>query len=187
MASRISKSLEGTTDIDAITWLLKLETSPNPELFKKLAGLIDSGRADFRPKILESLMPLLSRVIVSPHPPNMEPEGPLEAYVLSLADLAAFKDDKGSWWLLWEDARYHPTLEEPLREKLVELAKHQSPVGSYAVDVLRSFRTYASLQKPQSSKKPQISWDAGASIMNLLGSGNPIVQSAHSYEEMELH
>jgi len=50
MASRMSKSLEGTAEIDAITWLLKLETSPNPELFKKACRIVssDSGR-DYQP------------------------------------------------------------------------------------------------------------------------------------------
>jgi len=38
MASKMSKSLAGTTEIDAITWVLKLGTSPDPKLFQTLAS-----------------------------------------------------------------------------------------------------------------------------------------------------
>ena len=186
MASRMSKSLEGTAEIDAITWLLKLETSPNPELFKKACRIVssDSGR-DYQPKVLESLMLLLSSVIAS-HRPDMKPKD-LETYVSCLAYLAKFEDKGGSWSRLKEDARKHPKLEEfeELRKKLVELAKHQSPVGRDAGNVLHSHgwdahgqKIDAHVEKPLLHKR-QISGDA-ASVMTF-------VESAHSYEDMELH
>ena len=187
MASGMSKSLDGTAKIDAITWLLKSETSPNPELFEKACRIIsgDSG-GDYKPKVLESLMPLLSSVIVS-HRPDMEPKN-LETYVSCLAYLAKFEDEEGSWLLLKEDARRHPKLEEfkGLRKKLVELAKHQSRVGRDAGDILRYHGWDAQGQKldahaeePVRLHKRQISGDA-ASVMTF-------VESAHSYEDMELH
>jgi len=182
IASKMSQSLDVPPEINAIAWLLKLETSPNPDIFMTLASKI--RRPDFRPKILDLLMPLLSRLIVS-HCPNMEPDD-LKAYTSCLAYLADFKDDRGSWWLLWEDARYHPTLEEPLREKLVKLADHQAPVGEDAKDVLRFHgldaygkKLGARVEKPRGLKERQISGDAAS-----MGT---FVESAHSYEAMELH
>jgi hypothetical protein len=191
MASKMSKSLDETTEIDAITWVLKLETSPDPELFKKLVCLINNSRgaSDYRPKMLESLMPLLSRVIVSP---DAEPKD-LETYVSCLAYLAEFEDYKGSNWLLWEDARYHPKLDDRLRDKLVELVpKDQFPVGKGPIDVLRFYgldshgrKLDAHVEKPPSSKKRQISGDA-ASIQTVVETAHSM-ESAYSYEDMELH
>jgi hypothetical protein len=131
-------------------------------------------------------MPLLSSVIVS-HRPDMEPKD-LKTYVSCLAYLAKFDDEGGSRSLLNENARQHPKLEEfeDLRKKLVELAKHQTPVGRDASDVLRSHgwdaygeKLDAHVQKPVRLHKRQISGDA-ASMMTF-------VESAHSYEDMELH
>jgi len=187
MASKMSKSLDETTQIDAITWLLKLETSrssPNPDIFEELsrrfANLSDNYR--YKPKILESLMPLLSRIISSP---KTEPKD-LQTYLSCLAYLAKFEDYKGSNWLLREDARYHPTLDNPLLDKLVKLADDQSPMGTDATNVLRfhGFDPHGKkldthVEKPRRLHKRQISGDA-ASMMT-------IVESAHSYEEMELH
>ena len=188
MASKMSKSLDETTQIDAMTWLLKLETSPDPEDFEKLSCLIANianGPDDYsyKPKILESLIPLLSRVISSP---KTEPKD-LQTYLLCLAYLADFKDSKGSNWLLREDATYHPTLEKPLLDKLVKLANHpsQSPMGTDATKVLRFHgldchgkKLDTHVEKPRKLHKRQISGDA-ASMMTL-------VESAHSDEEMEL-
>jgi len=131
-------------------------------------------------------MPLFSLVIVSRRP-DMEPDDLLEEYVSCLAYLARFDDDKGSWWLLKEDAKYRPMLEKPLRDKLVELAKQDSRVGMDAKDVLKSYRFYASGhgEKPRKLRKRQMSGDA-ASVMIFVESAHP-VESAHSYEEMELH
>ena len=188
MASKMSKSLDETTQIDAMTWLLKLETSPDPEDFEnlKLSCLIakDPDNDRYKPKILESLIPLLSRVISSP---KTEPKD-LQTYLLCLAHLADFKDSKGSNWLLREDATYHPTLEQPLLDKLVELANHpsQSPMGTDATNVLSFYgldphgkKLNTHVEKPRKLHKRQISGDA-ASMMTF-------VESAHSYEEMELH
>jgi len=194
MASKMAKSLDKTAEIDAIIWLLRLETSPNPDLLEKALRRIVSRTSgadgpsadnpsgpdgpsgpdspcgpDYRPKILESLMPLLSRLIVS-HDPDVEPVKDLETYVSCLAYLADFKNQRGSWWLLMEDARSHPALEERLQCRLKELAKHQTRVGMAAREVLRLFGLKDQQQTPEDA----------SSIMTF-------VESAHSYEEMELH
>jgi len=196
MARKMSKSLAATTEIDAITWVLKLETSPNREKFQKLGELIPKSpdakspdakspdarnpdakspdAKDYRPKILESLMPLLSRVIVS----DTEARD-LETPVSFLADLAGFKDLQGSWWLLWEDKMRHPALEEPLRSKLDELAKNQSPMGKNAGRVLDSYNpSHASGhgEKRWWFQKREMSGDTASMVT--------IVEPAHSYGEM---
>ncbi|KIK02786.1 hypothetical protein K443DRAFT_5912 [Laccaria amethystina LaAM-08-1] len=200
MAGRMSKSLEPTAEIEAIIWLLSLETPPDseiPDLFEKLKTcriISDPSDCDsepkspesykpqgpesykpkkspesYKPKMLESLMPLLSSLIVSDRS-DIE----LEPYVSFLAYLADFENKQGSWWRVWEDAMSHPRLEKPLLPRLEELAKHQSPVGEGARNVLYSFRS-------KGHKKRQISGDSDTpSMMTFVG-------SAHSYEEMELH
>lgn len=93
MAGRMSKSLNETAEIDAIIWLLRLETSPNSDLFKKACRFLrGSGYSDYKPKILESLMPLLSSLIVSDRS-DMELED-LETYVSFLAYLADFENQR---------------------------------------------------------------------------------------------
>jgi len=177
MASRMSKLLDKTAEIDAIIWLLRLETSPNPDLLEKACRIAKGPSGpdgpkdpDYRPKVLESLMPLLSRLIVS-HGPDMKLKD-LETYVSCLAYLADFKNERGSWLLLMEDAMSHPRLEKPLRTRLEELAKHQTRVGKDAREVLRSFGLNDLDQR-------QIPGDT-SSMMTF-------VESAYSYEEMELH
>lgn len=182
MASRMSKSLDKTAEIDAITWLLKLESSPNPELFEKACRIVSD---DYKPKVLESLMPLLTSVIVSDPSDN-----DLETYVSFLAYLANFENRKGSWSVLKEDERRHPKLEKtnPLGEKLIKLANGQSRVGRDATEVLRfhgldargeNLKLDAYGEKPGRVHKRQISGDA-VSMMTF-------VESGHSYENMELH
>ena len=142
MASRMSKSLNGIAETadsesDAIIWLLKLDTSQNLDLFKEASRILRGSSFEYyKPKILESLMPLLSSLIVS-HRPEMELEG-LEPYVSFLAYLADFNDQKGSWSLLWEDAMSHPKLKSSLRLKLEELVEHQT-LGRDASKVLCLF------------------------------------------------
>jgi len=176
----MSKSSEETVEIDAIIWSLSLETPPKPYLFEKLkACRIVSGPSDcdskpksvesYKPKMLESVMPLLSSLIVSDRP-----DVDLETYVSFLAYLADFDNEQGSWWRLWEDAMSHPRLDEPLLPKLKELAKDQSRVGTDARKVLDSFGI-------KGHKKRQISGDSDTSSMMTFA------ESAHSYEGMELH
>ncbi|EDR00377.1 uncharacterized protein LACBIDRAFT_334197 [Laccaria bicolor S238N-H82] len=161
-ASQMSKSLDKTTEIDAIIWLL--ETSPNSDLIRKACQIL-RGYGDYRPKMLESLMPLLSLLIVSDRS-DVELED-LETYVSFLAYLADFDKKPGSWLLLREDAMSHPRLEDPLLQKLVEL-KHHPRVGiaQAAEKVLRLFGY------PDEGDT--------SSIMTF-------VEPAQSYEEMGLH
>ena len=161
MASRMSKSLNGVaepaepakpakpaetvepaelakladSEIDAIIWLLRLETSQNPSFFPEASRIL-KGFKYYKPKILESLMPLLSSLIVS-HRPEMELED-LEPYVSFLAYLADFNNQTGSWSRLWEDKMSHPELEYSLRLKLEELVKHPT-LGRDASKVLCLF------------------------------------------------
>lgn len=178
MASQMSKSLDETAEIDAIIWLLRSKTSPNPDLLEKACRIVSgpSGR-HYQPKILESLMPFLSSLIVS-NRPDMGVEE-LKRYLSCLAYLANFENQKGSWWLLREDARSHPKLKEPLLGRLVELAKHELPVGMVAREVLRLFDDNSPGEKPFWLQKRQMSGPDTSSMMSF-------VESAHSYEEMQL-
>ena len=102
---------------------------------------LDSIGVVYRPRLLESLMPLLTNFIISHHAPerpNSDTGHPpssnrsfvedpdlenLEIYVACLARLSDFEDCEGNFlWCLKEDARQHPKLEQPLIRKLVELA-----------------------------------------------------------------
>ena len=106
-----------------------------------MTGLrVDSIGVDYQPRLLESLMPLLTNFIISHHAPerpNSDTSHPpssnrsfvedpdlenLEIYVACLARLSDFEDCEGNLWCLKEDARQHPKLEQPLIRKLVELA-----------------------------------------------------------------
>ena len=72
MISKVSKSMADTGEIDAIAWLL-LETSQYPAKFFKKAGQmigVDSIGRHYRPRLLESLMPLLTPLITSYHAPE---------------------------------------------------------------------------------------------------------------------
>jgi hypothetical protein len=113
----MSKSMTTNTgEIDAIVWLLKTAPPQNPaELFKKSAQMtgIDSIGCDYRPRLLESLMPFLSPLITSYHPPTSclslieDPslENPsLGIYTACLARLSEFTDSKGSFKCLGMDA-----------------------------------------------------------------------------------
>jgi hypothetical protein len=172
MLCRISRSMTDTGEIDAIAWLLITTPPQNPlTLFKKAGQMtgIDSIGRHYRPRLLESLMPLAllitsyhapERLISDSHSPSSEPrlnlvnddvvpieEDPnlknLEIYVASLARLSEFKDYEGSFWCLREDAMQHPKLEQPLIDKLVVLAhpRHQFQVSlrSAAAKVLNNY------------------------------------------------
>ena len=136
MGSRMAKSMVEAGEVDAIAWVLTSTSSQDPESFKK-AGQIASLGTDgphYRPRLLKSLMPLLSLLITSHRNDRIDMlEGQqmhhLEIYVSCLAILSDFEDYEGSFWLMREDARRHPKLdldpkEEPLRNKLVEFARN---------------------------------------------------------------
>jgi hypothetical protein len=149
MGSQLSKSMKETEKVDAIAWLLQSTPSQNLGLFKK-AGRIASS-PDYRPRLLESLLPLLSPLIVRD---RTNTSGCTEEqvqslniylYVSCLERLSHFKDDEGSLWRLWEDKRWHPTLEnedpvrQQLRIKLMELTKDPSSLGNVAKKVLENY------------------------------------------------
>ena len=172
MISKISKSMAHTGEIDAIAWLTITVPPQYPAiLFKKAGQLtgVDSIGRHYRPRLLESLMPLLTPLITSrraqehhssdTHSPksddvlnglvdNMVPidedlqSNNLEIYIACLARLSEFTDYGGTFWCLREDAMQHPKLEQPLIDKLVELAnsqRHSQVVRSAATKVLNNY------------------------------------------------
>ena len=144
MYGSISISMADTGEIDAIAWLLKTAPPQNPAAFFKKAGQMTGFRSigcHYRPRLLESLMPFLSLLIISHYVPDSEhpsseadthsPSSPndedqdlknLEKYTACLARLSEFTDSEGSFMYLWEDTMQHPKLEQPLIDKLVQLA-----------------------------------------------------------------
>ena len=155
----ISKSMADTGEIDAIAWILKTAPPQNPAAFFKKAGQMtgfNSIGSQYRPRLLESLLPFLSLLIIShhvpenpsssesdTHSPSSNDEDPrlklenLGVYTACLARLSEFTDSKGSFRCLWEDAMQHPKLEQPLIDKLVVIANPQHRLG----DGLRSAAT----------------------------------------------
>ena len=137
----MSKSMADTGEIDAIAWLLKTASPPNSADFFRKAGQMtvsDSIGSHYRPRLLESLMPFLSLLIISHHAPKLpssdsdtqlpssSDEDPhlenLEIYIACLARLSDFTDSEGWFMCLWEDKMQHPELEKPLVDKLVLFA-----------------------------------------------------------------
>jgi len=155
IASGLSKSMAETGEIDALAWLLKTTPTQNPALFKKASRIASSS--DYRSRLLESLMPLLSSLITlhhTTHKPGDPFENDLETYVSCLADLSNFTDEKGSICRLWENAKQHPKLEEPLREILKTLAddiRGARRLGSAAADVLHNFSLNGQGEEPMDS------------------------------------
>ena len=76
MCSKLSKSLANTGEIDALAWLMTTAPSQNAATFFKKAGqmtgLDESVGRHYRPRLLESLMPLLTFLITSYHVPKHE-------------------------------------------------------------------------------------------------------------------
>ena len=71
--SKMSKSMADTGEIDAIAWLLITAPPQHPATFFKKAGQmigLDSIGRHYRPRLLESLMPLLTHLITSCHTPQ---------------------------------------------------------------------------------------------------------------------
>jgi hypothetical protein len=132
MADRLSKSMKDTGKIDAIAWLLKTPSQcDRMELFKK-AGRIASSPdgSDYKPRLLESLFPLLASLIDSHDHTNMPHDDSglqdLEVYVSCLAQLSDFPEVNGEGFMvLWEDEKRRPNLQvdDPLlHKKLMDLA-----------------------------------------------------------------
>ena len=76
MCSKLSKSLAHTREIDALAWLMTTAPSQSAATFFKKAGqmtgLDESVGRHYRPRLLESLMPLLTLLITSYHVPEHE-------------------------------------------------------------------------------------------------------------------
>ena len=107
----MSKSMDGRNrSVLKVDILSKIKNTSSP-----------SGR-HYKSRLLDLLMPLLSPLITSHR--LLEPKE-MEIYVSCLALLSDFTDDKGSFWRLREDAKRHPKLEAPLRDKLRELENSQ--------------------------------------------------------------
>ena len=73
MISKLSKSMTDTGEVDAIAWLLITTPPQYPATFFKKAGQMtgfDSIGRHYRPRLLESLMPLLTLLITSYHNPD---------------------------------------------------------------------------------------------------------------------
>ena len=160
VGSGMAKSTDETSEVDAIAWLLTSTSSQDPEFFKKAGQIASLGTngPHYRPRLLKSLMPLLSLLITSHHNNRIDMLEDqqmyhLEIYVSCLAILSDFEDYEGSFWLMREDARQHPKLdsdpkEQPLRNKLVELARNSqycSNLRSASAKILNNYgleRTY---------------------------------------------
>ena len=167
MVSKMSKSMSDTGEIDAIAWFLITTPPQHPAIFFKKAAQMTSLNCigvDYRPRLLESLMPLLTLFIIlhsaPQHPTRSSDHSPsstgnmnsdddpdlenLEIYVACLARLSEFEDCEGSLGCLREDARQHPKLEQPLIRKLVVLAdpEHGYQVGlrNAATKVLKNYK-----------------------------------------------
>ena len=144
MGSRMAKSMVETGEVDAIAWLLKSTSSQYPESFKKAGQIVSLGDGlHYRPRLLKSLMPLLSHLITSHRNDRTDMLEDLGIYVSCLAILSDFVDDKGSFFLMREDARQHPKLDSDLFDKLVELAKNSRPtLRSSSIKVLKNYGLY---------------------------------------------
>ncbi|KAF8811283.1 hypothetical protein BYT27DRAFT_6462320 [Phlegmacium glaucopus] len=206
IARPLAKSTKETREIDAIAWLLNSTSSDSRSLFMK-AGKITSSSGDakggvrggvrggeYKPRLLASLMPLLSSLITSPRTDTQaklhedsEPTD-LEVYVSCLAQLSDFEKYTGSWRLLHEDGKRHPGLEQQLVTKLVWLATNPlaleqcgENVKNAAIMVLRNHRLDEH-GKEKKQHKRQASGDAGSTIT--------FPEAAHSYyyeEPVELY
>ena len=205
MVSKMSKSMSDTGEIDAIAWLLITTPPQHPAIFFKKAaqmtGLNCIG-VYYRPRLLESLMPLLTLFIIlhsaPQHPtrssnthspsstgnlssdddPDLEN---LEIYVACLARLSEFEDCEGSLGCLREDARQHPKLEQPLIRKLVVLAdpQHGYQVGlrNAATKVLKNYkldREGIPVRSPAT-----VALNAAATVLRRAASLNRMLNVSH--------
>jgi hypothetical protein len=154
----------------------------------------DSIGCDYRPRLLESLMPFLTLLIMishhAPEHPSSDTHSPsssqsidenLEIYVACLARLSDFKDSEGSYKCLWEDAMQHPKLDQPLIDKLVVLAnsqdRFQDGLRSAATKVLVNYKLDIegnSREGPATTVRSHgaaiVLREAGSSVATFLGS-----------------
>jgi hypothetical protein len=75
MFSKMSKSMADTGEIDAIAWLLITTPPQYPVTFFKKASQMTGDKStgcDYRPRLLESLLPLLTPLITSYRTPELE-------------------------------------------------------------------------------------------------------------------
>ena len=210
MASKMSKSMADTGEIDAIAWLLITTPPQYPAIFfKKAAQMtgLDSIGVNYRPRILESLMPLLAHFIISHHAPehpNSDTSHPpsssrsfiedpdlenLEIYVACLARFSDFEDLEGNLWCLKEDARQHPKLEQPLIRKLVELANprpgFQVGLRSAATRVLENYGLDAEGNSRAEKNPASVVWKfptdlrSAASLTRRLSGGLNTEEQGH--------
>ena len=161
----------------------KLITIPpqDPATFFKIAGQMTragSSGFDYRPRLLESLLPLLT-LITSHNTHSTNEDSHLEIYIACLAQLSEFTDDKGTFWCLREDAKQHPMLDQKLINKLVELADSphdfQGGLKDAAANVLYNYRLNTNgipLENPITDESTvlEITADArNATMLNVTG------------------
>ncbi|KAF8811280.1 hypothetical protein BYT27DRAFT_7134298 [Phlegmacium glaucopus] len=182
-ARQMAKSAKETREIDAIVWLLNSSHSRSRPLFERVIQISKSSRgSDYKPRLLESLMPLLSSLIISSRTKmlheNSQPND-LEIYVSCLAQLSDFTKKQGSWWLLWENMKRRRKLDEKLQKKLEELAKFSesqargsSNIKRYAKLVLDIYRSDEG-KKEWQEQEQEVPGDVGSMIM--------FPEPAHSY------
>ena len=203
-----SKSMVDTGEIDAIAWLLTTAPPQYPAIFFKKAAQMtsfDSIGRHYRPRLLESLMPFLTLLITShrtpelpssgsnTHSPSSIDEDPhlknLEIYIACLARLSEFTDHRGDFWILREDAKRHPKLEQPLIDKLVVLAdpRHRfDDLRSAAIKVLNNYkldRRGNSLSRVTVMRSVVTGLMNAASLTRMLGHGARELNSQDSEEQ----
>ena len=182
MFSKMSKSMVETGEIDALAWLLITIPPQDPATFFKIAGQMTragSSGFDYRPRLLESLLPLLTLLITSHNTHSTNEDSHLEIYIACLARLSEFTDDKGTFWCLREDAKQHPMLDQKLINKLVELADSphdfQGGLKDAAANVLYNYRLNTNgipLENPITDESTvlEITADArNATMLNVTG------------------
>ena len=144
IGTQVSKSMAETGEIDAIAWLLKVKPSQDPASNDSRWASLDSIAEPYRPRLLKSLMPLLSSLITSHNIEDYSESATknLLIYVSCLAKMSDFKNEEGNFWRLWEDAASHPKLEENLCDRLEELAElsDHSNLSNAARAILNFYR-----------------------------------------------
>ena len=197
MFGNMSKSMANTGEMDAIAWLLKTAPPQYPAEFFKKAGQmtsLDSIGCHYRPRLLESLIPFLSLLVIS-HPASQHPSSDtlspssslnldedlhskhLEIYIACLARLSEFPDSGGTFRCLWEDEMQHPELEQSLIDKLVVLAnpRHGFQVGlrSAAVKVLNNYELDTEgnpVRSPQAATRRAVVWGFATVLRSAVSS-----------------
>ena len=203
--SKMSKSMADTGEIDAIAWLLKTAPQYTAALFKNAGQMtgLDSIGYHYRPRLLESIMPFLSFLIISHHAPEHHssvnnihspssrlstdedpPLKNLEIYIACLARLSDFSDHKGNFSCLWEDEMQHAKLEQPLVDKLVVLAnpRHgfQVSLRSAATKVLNNYEL--DMEGEPVRSPATVEWSVGSGLRSAAS----FMLNATSHREQEV-